>query len=260
MNKNLIVLSLTLTAMFVSAPARIAEPRVADDAQKIVDEAEKRATTSAERYEGVLQTFNAEERTSEKRWIFERLGATGQSKSIIRFTEPAEVLGVALLIVNHPDRASDQWMWTPALQRDRRIALQDRSTRFFGTDFTFEDLEERVAAQYEHTLLGEEKVDGAAAWKIEAVAKRSRASQYSKQIVWIRTDNYVTARIDSYVKDTVVRQLQASKIRAIQNVWTAHELVMSDLPRGTRTRLALDKIQYNLPFKDSDFTVQALRR
>ena len=58
----------------------------------------------------------------------------------------------------------------------------------------------------------------------------------------------------------VVRQLQASKIRAIQNVWTAQELVMSDLPRGTRTRLALDKIQYNLPFKDSDFTVQALRR
>ena len=27
--------------------------------------------------------------------------------------------------------------------RDQRIALQDRSTRFFGTDFSFEDLEER---------------------------------------------------------------------------------------------------------------------
>ena len=52
-----------------------------------------------------------------------------------------EVNGVALLIHNHTDRASDQWMWTPALQRDRRIALQDRSTRFFGTDFSFEDLE-----------------------------------------------------------------------------------------------------------------------
>ena len=42
--------------------------------------------------------------------------------------------GVALLVINHPDRSSDQWMWTPALQRNRRIALQDRSTRFFGTD------------------------------------------------------------------------------------------------------------------------------
>ena len=109
-----------------------------------------------------------------------------RSKSIIRFTEPAEVDGVALLIVNHAERASDQWMWTPALQRDRRIALQDRSTRFFGTDFSFEDLEERVAAQYEHTLLDEETIDGVAAWKIQAVARRTRSSQYTKQILWIR--------------------------------------------------------------------------
>ena len=70
--------------------------------------------------------------------------------------------GVALLVVNHPDRASDQWMWTPAIERDRRIALQDRSTRFFGTDFSFEDLEERDVDQYDYPLLGEEPIDGAA--------------------------------------------------------------------------------------------------
>ena len=63
---------------------------------------------------------------------------------------------MALLVVNHPDRASDQWMWTPAIERDRRIALQDRSTRFFGTDFSFEDLEERDVNQYDYALLGEE--------------------------------------------------------------------------------------------------------
>ena len=235
-------------------------PQAADDAQKIVDEAQTLATTKSERYAGVLQSFNADRKTSEKRWIFERIGAHGQSKSIIRFTEPPEVLDVALLIVNHPERASDQWMWTPALQRDRRIALQDRSTRFFGTDFTFEDLEEREAGQYEHTLLDEENIDGANAWKIQAIAKGARSSQYSKQILWIRKDNYVTVRIDSYVKDEVVRRLQSSRILSVEGVWTAHEMVMSDLPRGSRTRLLLEKIQYNLPLRDSDFTVQALRR
>jgi hypothetical protein len=232
----------------------------AADAQRIVDEAQRRATTNSERYAGVLQSFNADGKTSEKRWIFERIGSHGQSRSIIRFTEPPEVQGVALLIVNHPERASDQWMWTPALQRDRRIALQDRSTRFFGTDFSFEDLEERVAGQYDHTLLGEEPIDGAEAWRIQAVAKGARSSQYSKQIVWIRKDNYVTARIDSYVRDDVVRRLQSSRIRQVQGIWTTHEMVMSDLPRGTRTRLLIEKIQYNLPLRDSDFTVQALRR
>src|ERR1051326_5291599 len=115
----------------------------ADNARQIVDEAKKRTTSRSERNEGLLQTFEASGKTSEKRWTFERIGSHGESKSVIRFVAPAEVKGVALLIVNHPDRASDQWMWTPSIERDRRIAIQDRSTRFFGTDFSFEDLEER---------------------------------------------------------------------------------------------------------------------
>ena len=93
---------------------------------------------------------------------------------MLRFTAPAEVKGVALLIVNHKDRASDQWMWTPALQRDRRIALQDRSSRFFGTDFSFEDLEERDVDQYDYKLLGEETIDGVPCWKLESRPKQTK--------------------------------------------------------------------------------------
>ena len=35
---------------------------------------------------------------------------------------------------------------------------------------------------------------------------------------------------------------------------------MTDLTRGSRTRLTLEKLQYNLPLRDADFTLQALRR
>jgi hypothetical protein len=243
------------------AAALLTSAGAAENAQQIVDEAQRRVTTKSERYEGLLESFNASgKKTSEKRWTFLRIGAHGQSKSIIRFTAPAEVRGVALLIVNRADRASDQWMWTPALARDRRIALQDRSTRFFGTDFSFEDLEEREAAQYTHQLLGEESVAGAAAWKIEAVPKPTRSSQYAKQHVWIRKDNYAIVRIDSFVKEQVVRQLEMSDVRQVGGIWTAHDTMMTDHQRRTRTRLRLDKVEYNLPMNDDDFTVQALRR
>jgi hypothetical protein len=114
-----------------------------DDARKIVEEAQRRTESKSQRYEGLLQVLDGKGKVADKRWLFTRLGSHGQSKAVLRFLAPAEVKGVALLIMNHPDRASDQWMWTPALQRERRIALQDRSTRFFGTDFSFEDLEER---------------------------------------------------------------------------------------------------------------------
>jgi Outer membrane lipoprotein-sorting protein len=233
----------------------------ADNARQIVEEVQKRTDARSQRYEGLLQVFDAKGKISDKRWTMERLGAHGQSKAVLRFTVPAEVKGVALLIVNHPDRASDQWMWTPAIERDRRIALQDRATRFFGTDFSFEDLEERDVNQYEYSLLGDEAVDGGVpCWKIQSVPKEAKSSQYSRSHVWIRKDNYVLVRVENFLKDQVVRRLVYSDLANIQGIWTARTLEMSDLRRGSRTRLSLDKLQYNVLMKDEDFTLQAIRR
>src|SRR5437764_13634620 len=174
--------------------------RAADDARQIVEEAQKRTDAASQRYEGLLQEFDAKGKIADKRWTFERLGSHGRSKAVLRFTAPAEVKGVALLVVNHPDRASDQWMWTPAIERDRRIALQDRSTRFFGTDFSFEDLEERDVNQFDYTLLGDDGVDGAPSWKIQSTPKGTKVSQYTRSILWIRKDTYAVARIENYLE------------------------------------------------------------
>src|SRR5207247_5536177 len=160
--------------------------------------AQRRTDARSQRYEGLLQVFDAKGKVSDKRWTLERFGSHGDSKMVLRFTAPAEVKGVALLVVNHPDRASDQWMWTPGIERDRRIALQDRSTRFFGTDFSFEDLEERDVDQYDYALLGDDTVDGLAGWKIESTPKAARSSQYTRSIVWIRKDNDALARLENF--------------------------------------------------------------
>jgi len=232
----------------------------ADDPRQIVLESQKRTDVKSQRYEGLLQVFDAKGKVSDKRWTLERIGAHGDSKMVLRFTAPAEVKGVALLVVNHPDRASDQWMWTPGVERDRRIALQDRSTRFFGTDFSFEDMEERDVNQYDYVLSGEESIDGAACWKISSTPRESKSSQYTRSIVWVRQDNYAFARIENYVKDQVVRRLNYTNIQNVQGIWTAKQLEMTDVRRGSRTRLTLDKLEYNVPLKDEDFTLQAIRR
>src|ERR1017187_3497686 len=138
-----------LCVLCVSASGFSQDPRA------IMLEVQKRNRSSSQRYEGTLQVIDSK-KVTDKRWTFQRIGSFGESKSVLRFTAPAEVKGVALLIVNHPDRASDQWMWTPSLGRDQRIALQDRSTRFFGTDFSFEDLEERDVHQYDFKLIADE--------------------------------------------------------------------------------------------------------
>ena len=151
-------------------------------------------------------------------------------------------------------------MWTPAIERDRRVALQDRSTRFFGTDFTFEDLEERDVDQFEYACSAKRRSTVLRAGRSSPRPRKAKSSQYRSRIVWIRKDNYAVARIESYIKDEAVRRLDYADVRQLQGIWTAHELTMTDLKRGSRTRLVLEKVQYNVPLKDDDFTLQAIRR
>ena len=245
---------LLLIALLLSAPA------AAQDARAIMEESQRRSEASSQHYEGLLQVIDARGKVSDKKWTFDRLGSAGRSKSVLRFTAPAEVKGVALLIVNFPDRASDQWMWTPAIQRERRIAFQDRSTRFFGTDFSFEDLEERDTSQYDYALEAEDDIDGVRCWKVKSTPRRSKSSQYTTSFVWVRKDNYAFQRIENFVKSDVVRRLSYRRIENVQGIWTARVLEMHDLRRNSRTILTLEKLQYRLAMRDEDFTLQAIRR
>jgi hypothetical protein len=240
--------------------ALVAAPLMAQDARAIVEETQKRARSNSQRYEGTLEVVDARRKVSTKSWIYERTGSAGDSKAVLRFTAPPEVKGVALLIFNHPDRASDQWMWTPAVARERRIALQDRSTRFFGTDFTFEDLEERDVDRSTYKLLGEETIDGNACWKIESTPKPEARSQYTRLLLWIRKDIYVLVQADCFQKDKLVRRITYSNFEKVQGIWTARLMKVEDVPRHSMTIMKVEKLQYNLPLPADNFTLQALRR
>jgi hypothetical protein len=227
---------------------------LAQDPRQIMLEVQRRQRTTSQRYEGTLEVIGEGSRVATKRWLYQRIGSFGDSKAILRFTAPAEVKGVGLLIVNHPDRASDQWMWRPNIGRDQRIALQDRSTRFFGTDFSFEDLEERDADQYDFKLLSDE----GGMWKLESRPRKS--SQYTYSYFWIKKDNYTFAKIEAYNKKGLVRVIDYKDYEQIKGIWSARTTEIYDVTRKSRTILKYDKVDYNLPIKDDEFTLQALRR
>jgi len=250
MNKLFAILSLLV----------MAAPAFAEDPRQILIESQNRSRSKSQRYEGTLEVIGASNKISLKRWVYDRIGSYGASKVVLRFTAPPEVKGVALLIVNHPDRASDQWMWTPAIERDRRIALQDRSTRFFGTDFSFEDLEERDVDQYDYKMMGDDNIDGAICWKIESQPKQAKSSQYTSSLLSIRKNNYVVAQIENYSKEKLIRRIHYSDIQQVDGIWTPRQVEVYDAGRKSRTILKLEKLQYNLPMKEEDFTLEALRR
>lgn len=230
-----------------------------EDAREIVQELQRRSQASSQHYEGLLEVVDNKGKSTQKKWVYNRIGSHGNSKVVIRFTAPAEVKDVALLIVNHPDRSSDQWMWTPAIQRDRRIATQDRRSRFFGTDFSFEDLEERDVDQYDYDSKGNDTVDGEACWKIESKPRAAKTSQYTRSMLWIRKANYTYARVENYSGDSLIRRIGYRNVQQVQNIWTARIIEAEDVTRKSRTILNLQSLQYNQPVRDSDFSLESLR-
>jgi hypothetical protein len=226
----------------------------AQDARQIIQEAQKRQASKSQRYEGTLEVIGGENHVTTKRWVYQRIGDFGNSKAILRFTAPADVKGVGLLIVNHTDRASDQWMWRPSIGRDQRIALQDRSTRFFGTDFSFEDLEERDVDQFDFKILSDE----GPAWKIEARPRKS--SQYTYSYEWVKKDNYTVTKIEAYNKKGLVRVIDYRDYQQVKGIWTPMTTEVLDVMRKSHTILKYDKVDFNMPMKDDEFTLQTLRR
>jgi hypothetical protein len=228
------------------------------DARQIVTKAQNHARSKSLEYEGTLEVTAGSNQTSVKRWTFRRVGSFGESKAILRFTAPEEIKGVALLIVSHRDRASDQWMWTPAIGRSRPIALQNRATGLFGTGYSFEDIEERDVDQYDYKLAGNAALDGAPCWKIESRPKETKASQYDLSVLSIRKDNYAIVQIENYNDRKLVRTIHSAGIEKIDGIWTPRSIEIDDAVRKSRTVLKLEKIRYNLPFKEDEFTPEAL--
>jgi hypothetical protein len=241
-----------LVACFAVAP--FAVQCLAQDARQVMEEVQRRQRADSQHYEGTLEVIGGGNRIATKRWSYDRLGSFGASKAVLRFTAPPEVKGVSLLILNHTDRASDQWMWRPNIGREQRIALQDRSTRFFGTDFSFEDLEERDVGQYNFKLSSDE----GAAWKIKSTPRKT--SQYTHSFLWVQKNNYTVTRVELYTKKGLMRVIDYRDFEQLKGIWTARTTEVDDMTRNSRTILKFDKLEYNVPMKDADFTIDALRR
>ena len=79
-------------------------------------------------------------------------------------------------------------------------------------------------------------------------------------MLWIRKDNYLAAQIENFSKDKLVRRIRYSDIQNVSGTWTPRTVEVYDANRKSRTVLKLEKLEYNVPMKDEDFTLEALRR
>ncbi len=232
------------------------------DARKIMDSVYKQDTSRDTNWRAVMDVYDKKGTMRRKMFIFRKIGGLGNSKTLVRFTEPAEVRGVGLLSINQGGTADRQWMYTPAIQRVRRIAAQERRQRFLGTDFTNEDMAERVLDDYTYKLLAEgEVVDGRKTYKLEGRPVTPDKSQYAYVYLWVPRDLPYVVLAEMYDKNgRRLRILKAGRLEKISGIWVARSIEMSSPVDGTKTVLNVEEIRFNTGLKEDLFTQQALEK
>lgn len=183
----------------------------------------------------------------------------GGRLSLIRFTSPADIADTGLLVHDHPDGTTDQWLYLPAMDRVRRVASDRRGGRFVGSDLYFEDLEDRAPERDHHRLLGEEEWQGIATHVLESVPVAGDGSVYSRRVRWIHPETLIPVRIDLYRGgEEPIKRFEVRRIERVQGYWTEMESTMTDLESGHETRLTVEKVVYDQGLPESLFTARGL--
>ena len=185
------------------------------------------------------------------------------------FLSPADVKNTGFLTYDYDEsgKDDDQWLYLPALRKTKRIASDDKSGSFMGSDFNFSDMTEPDLEDYDFTLMKETKVDGKMTWQIQSVP-RSKAiadeTGYKKSITWVRQDNYMVVRMIRWInKSRKLKYIQFKKIEQIEGIWVATQLqaVTKEGKRTTHaTIININNIKFNQPLKESYFSVRQLEK
>lgn len=185
------------------------------------------------------------------------------SKSIMFFQSPADVQGTGFLSWQYddPDKDDDKWLYLPALKKVRRISGSSaKKENFMGSDFTYDDMGGRSVDEDEHRLTGEESESGSLCWVVESIPLEEDAV-YSKTISWIRQDALIPVKVEFYDRmGELLKTLVATEISRDAGYWTSGKLEMTNHKRNHRTRIIMEKIEYDIAMNESLFTVPSLER
>ena len=230
------------------------------DPRKIMEGVYQQDTSHDTTMRANLEVFDKEGHGKKKRFTYRRIGSLGDSKTLVVFTDPKEIRGVALLSINRRGVTDRQFMYTPATQRVRSVSAQERSARFIGSDFTYEDIAEHVLDDFTYRLLGDgENIDGHKTYKVEATPVDAGRSQYKFLYYWVAQDVPVILFAEMYdANGRKVRVLHATQLKRESGIWGARHTEMSSVPDATRTVLTIDEVKFNTGLDEKLFTPEGL--
>jgi len=262
----LIAGALALFGQTIALPAHADDPKAREIMKKVLD----RDTGDHSSMEMEMQLIdkNNSVRTREIRTFGMDVGE--DEYSVMFFLSPADTKNTAFLTYDYDDedKDDDQWLYLPALGKEKRIAASDKASSFMGSDLSNADFTKRKAKNYNYDLLEETEVDGQPVWKIKSVPRTKEEIEETgveEAIVWVRKDNYMVVQsVQRLDKPGRTKYMKAFNIEQIDGIWVAQELRVFTKKGNTKvhsTVLLLRNIKFNQPDVTEDlFTIRRLKK
>jgi outer membrane lipoprotein-sorting protein len=230
------------------------------DAKAVMERVYEQDTSRDATLRATLDITGADGHAAKKRFTLKRLGSFGNGKILLKFTDPEELRGVALLSIDQPGQQPQQWIYTPATARVRGIAPRERSERFAGSDFTYEDIADHSLDDFTYEpLTAEDTIENHATYKVVATPVAPDRSQYKYVYYWVATDVPCILHAEMYGPDgRKVREMHAGGLRKVSGIWGARRTEMRSTLEGTKSVLTVDEIHLNTGLDGAAFTPEAL--
>jgi hypothetical protein len=232
--------------------------------KQIMEQQEKMQKVTTEYGEEIMLLKDLKTGTQEKRTArrHSQEDADGLGRSLFAFLSPADIAGTAVLTWEQ-ETDDDQWLYMPATKKMQRIASGSKKNYFMGTDFTYEDMESEDIENFNYTVLKTETVslDGKEwpCWVIEAVPanpEKAKASGYSKRILWVAQNAFITLKVEFYDKRSRLAKTQT--IYELENVtgtvWRPKKTIMDNTAKSSQTLTMVAGRKVNEPIDGDVFT------
>lgn len=247
-----------------AAPAPLSASQIMDKVSAI-DSGDNLASTvtmtitDAKGYstEGVMRTFKKK---------FVKDGAE-ETRSIMFFTSPSNFKGISFFSIDYldPAKGDDRYLYTPALNKTKKVASRDKRLSFMSSDFSYADMDVHNPERYKYRIDREEVLDGHKCWVIEGTPVDEKSVDedgYTKSLFFVRQDNFVTVRTINHVKrGDMVKQMDITKLEQVNGLWIPMEIVMKTQKSGVtlgHTSMKVSDLLFDQKYNESFFSTRQM--
>lgn len=187
----------------------------------------------------------------------------GTEKRLIKFMEPADVRGTAMLVNDLTKEADEMWIYLPALRKTRRIISSEKGKSFMSSEFSNSDMSSPTLADFKnrHT----ENSGTGSQWIIESIpADEDKADEYgfSKRISYIGKDNYQVRKMEFFnFDDELFKIIEIKKTFSLPGgKYMIENMIARNLVNKRTSEIIFRDISAGIKVEDSYFTLQNLER